>query len=249
MTSPKHLWSGDWERESAASRAAHDRAQDASQPPPSSPSPSPQEPPRWRPRRGVLAIAALAAVAIVAAALAIGLSGGRRQPTVTISGQTTVPTGPTATATVPNVVPPFGQTGTTPTAPVPTPTTPGGTTTAPGGTATAPGGTATAPGSTGTTPTGTTGTTTAPGTGTLGLVLQSLPDNRVSVQAVVPGSPAEQAGIGAGDVLLSVNGHRVSSPSQVYSILHGLAKGTAVTMRLIQGATSLTARIQASGYP
>ncbi len=242
MTSPKHLWSGDWERDSASSRTARERSQAPSEPP--GPPPPPEEPPRWRPRRGVLALAVLVALAIVAAALAIGLSGGKRQPTVTISGQTgTVPGATTPTATVPSVPPGFGQTGTTPS--VTSPTVPP-TVTAPGGAATAPGGTATVPGSTGTT---TSGTTTTPGTATLGLVLEGLPNNRVSVQAVVPGSPAAQAGIGAGDLLLSVNGHPVSSPSEVYSILHGLAKGSKVTMHLIQGSTSLNVQIQASGYP
>lgn len=238
MASPKHLWSGDWERDSAAARAPRADPGAAAEPPGPPEPPAPPEPPtRWRPHRGVLGLAALLAVAIIATALAIGLSGGRPQPTVTLTGVGGTGTG----ATTPTVTTPFGQTGTSPT--TPTSTAPGAspvppTSTSPTGTT----GTSTAPGTT-------TGTTTTPGAATLGLVLQSLPDNRVSVQAVVPGSPAAQAGIGAGDLLLSINGRAVSSPGQVYSILHRLAKGSTVTMHLIQGSTSLTAQIQASGYP
>jgi S1-C subfamily serine protease len=217
MSSPKHLWSGDWERESAASAPVESPAPPAAEPA----DPGPPEPSPWRPRRGVLAVAVVLVAAIVGVAIASAVGGGGNRPSVTITGETT-----------PTAVTPFGfgQTG-------PGQTAPGtGTGTSTGPTATAPTGTATSP-------------APPPGASTLGLVLQSLPGNRVSVQAVVPGSPAAQAGIGAGDVLLSVNGRAVSSASQVQALLARLPKGSPVTMHLIQGSSSLTVQIQLSGSP
>jgi hypothetical protein len=80
----------------------------------------------------------------------------------------------------------------------------------------------------------------------LGLALQAVPGG-VIVQAVVPNSPADQAGIGASDDLLSVNGHKVNTPAQVNAILSHIHQGSMVTLQLDQGAVSATVQIQLSG--
>jgi S1-C subfamily serine protease len=98
--------------------------------------------------------------------------------------------------------------------------------------------------------TGTGPTASAPGGYTqreLGLVLQSVPVDRVIVQAVVPGSPADQAGIGASDTLLSVNGHQITSPGQVDNILSHLHQGSTVTLQLDQGPVAMTVGIALAG--
>ncbi len=83
----------------------------------------------------------------------------------------------------------------------------------------------------------------------LGLNLQSVPVNRVIVQAVVPSSPADQAGIGPGDLLLSLDGHQVASPGDVNRILAGLHPGDSVTLRLEQGPVAITAQVQLADSP
>jgi S1-C subfamily serine protease len=83
----------------------------------------------------------------------------------------------------------------------------------------------------------------------LGLNLASVPVGRVIVQSVEPGSPADQVGIGAGDLLLSINGMRVTSPDQANSIIARIPKGSQVTLQLVQGSEQIQATIQESNGP
>ncbi|MDF2435554.1 MAG: hypothetical protein JWP44_5187 [Mucilaginibacter sp.] len=83
----------------------------------------------------------------------------------------------------------------------------------------------------------------------LGLQLESVPVKRVIVQSVVPGSPADQAGIGAGDLLLSVNGHQVGTPGDVDHILAQLHAGDSVKLQLLQGPVAITAQVQLAQQP
>ena len=185
MSSPKHLWSGDWERDSAA--AAADRANQpapapaAAQPaevpaPPAAPSAPGRAPAgarrpgararplRLPPRRRRLALAvALAALVIVGGALALSSSSGGSAP----------------------------------------------------------------------------GTVSA-STPWLGLQMESLPVARVLVASVVPGSPADRAGVGVGDLILGINGKAVSSPGDVDSRLAGLRKGDRVTLQIGRGPLRFT---------
>jgi hypothetical protein len=80
----------------------------------------------------------------------------------------------------------------------------------------------------------------------LGLVLEGVPGG-VYVQAVVPGSPAAEHGIGADDPLLSVNGQQAQSPAQVNRILSHIPQGHRVTLRLDQGSVVITVQIQITG--
>jgi PDZ domain-containing protein len=184
MSSPKHLWSGDWERESAS--AAADRA-NLPVPAPAEPAPiappAPAPPsglrralaavrahlghlrlPRLRPRqRRAALLVALAALVIVGGAVALGSSGGS--------------SGPAAV----NASTPW-----------------------------------------------------------LGLQMESLPVNRVLVAGVTPGSPADRAGVGVGDLILGVNGKPVSSPGDVDSALAGLRAGDRVKLQIGRGPVSFT---------
>ena len=51
---------------------------------------------------------------------------------------------------------------------------------------------------------------------------------------VEPGSPAEQAGLQAGDVIVGVGGKQVASPSEAASAIRGAGKDHAVALRIIR---------------
>jgi serine protease Do len=56
----------------------------------------------------------------------------------------------------------------------------------------------------------------------------------VVVRSVEPGSPADQAGLEAGDVIVGVGGKKVASPSDAASAIRGAAKDHAVALRIIR---------------
>ena len=56
----------------------------------------------------------------------------------------------------------------------------------------------------------------------------------VVVRGVEPGSPADQAGIQAGDVIVGVGGKKVTSPSDAASAIRSAAKDHAVALRIIR---------------
>jgi S1-C subfamily serine protease len=209
MSSPKHLWSGNWEDESQTAQSSL-----PAPPPPREPLPPPEPPPSPPSHlRRLVVLTVLAALVLVGVVWAITSSGsntkGHSSATTTSAAQQT-PTSPAPrapTATIPGTSPP-----------------------PPTGTATGP-------------------TTTASAAESLGLQLALVPVNRVIVQAVVPGSAAAQVGIGAGALLLTINGMHVSSPGQANAILAKLPKGSRVTLQLVQGPAQIQATIQESNGP
>ena len=56
----------------------------------------------------------------------------------------------------------------------------------------------------------------------------------VVVREVQPGSPAEQAGLQAGDVIVGVGGKHVASPSQAADAIRSASKDHAVALRIIR---------------
>jgi hypothetical protein len=95
MNTPKHLWSGDWERESTDPPA--ERPYVAAPPLTHEPTPpaSPTEPSAgrgWRTRQTALAAAAVLVLVIIGVALAVSLGGnGKTQPQQRAQAPTAVP--------------------------------------------------------------------------------------------------------------------------------------------------------------
>jgi serine protease Do len=54
------------------------------------------------------------------------------------------------------------------------------------------------------------------------------------VRNVEPGSPAEQAGLQAGDVIVGVGGKQVTSPGDAANAIRSAAKDHAVALRIIR---------------
>jgi serine protease Do len=61
----------------------------------------------------------------------------------------------------------------------------------------------------------------------------------VVVRTVEPGSPADQAGVQAGDVIVGVGGKQVTSPSDAVSAIRGASKDHAVALRIIRNGQSM----------
>jgi len=61
----------------------------------------------------------------------------------------------------------------------------------------------------------------------------------VVVRSVEPGSPADQAGLQAGDVIIGVGGKQVSSPSEAANAMRGAAKDHAVALRVIRNGQAV----------
>jgi S1-C subfamily serine protease len=87
----------------------------------------------------------------------------------------------------------------------------------------------------------------------LGLQMESLPVDRVLVASVVPGSPADRAGVGVGDLILGINGRPMKSPGDVDSLLAGLRAGDRVQLQIGRGHATFslpaTLTTQPASYP
>ena len=59
------------------------------------------------------------------------------------------------------------------------------------------------------------------------------------VEAVVPGSPAERAGVAAGDVLLRLEGRPVASLRDYAERLRAMAPGQAVRATFVRGGKEI----------
>jgi hypothetical protein len=228
MSSPKHLWSGDWERESPDL---------ASPPPPASyveaPAPPP-DPGKWPPRGDreaparsrrtpfVLAAVLLLLIA-VGITLAATLGGGSSSQT---SAQNQVPLNPSSSGGSPLQQ---LQSTTTPQA-----TTPQSTTTPQ---ATPPEG---QPGGA--------SVTAGPSYNWLGMSIADVASG-VSVETVNIGGVADSAGVNPGDVIVEINHTQVNSVSQVVAALKGITLGQSFQLTVDRGSTPVTLTATLTGRP
>jgi S1-C subfamily serine protease len=87
----------------------------------------------------------------------------------------------------------------------------------------------------------------------LGLQMESVPIDRVLVAGVVGGSPAANAGVEPGDLVVGVDGHSVASPGDVEANVAGKRPGDVLSIQVERGLQTLTvqARLtrQTVGYP
>jgi S1-C subfamily serine protease len=69
------------------------------------------------------------------------------------------------------------------------------------------------------------------------------PDTALLIFGVVPGSPADAAGLLVGDIVLSFDGEPVSSPERLLDALKGDRVGRAVPVRLLRGGNETTVNV------
>ncbi|WP_249010350.1 PDZ domain-containing protein [Conexibacter sp. DBS9H8] len=220
MAGPKHLWSGDWERESGA-RAPGESS--TATPPPTWPAaPPPPEPPGTSRRRRQLSAAALVTlgviVAVVIAGLAVALTSGSGGSAARTSAQVPAPT-----------VGPNGSGGATilPSTPQ---TTPPQTTPAP------------------TTPAAAARVNVGPTYTWLGMALTDS-SSGVTVDTVAGRSPAASAGVDPGDVLQTVGNRPVNTVGQLRSVTAALKLGQRVALTVNRGTTLVTVTVTLTGRP
>ena len=258
MSGPKHLWSGDWERESAATSGAEaDRHQDLQDPTAggdaaSRPEQTPETSAGTERRNGRIAVAATLAVLVIAVIVIVATNGGSN------SGQ------PTSAAAIPGT--PTNTTQTTPTQTTPTQTTP--TQTSPG--QTSPG--QTAPNLTNPNPTNPNPTTPAPAPATpqstttassttatptvppqpvswLGMEILTIPSGAAVIDAVTPGAAGDRAGLTPGDTIVAVDGQPITGSASIAHAARGKGKGEMVTVTVVRGGTTLDVHVPFSGPP
>lgn len=87
----------------------------------------------------------------------------------------------------------------------------------------------------------------------LGIDVSSSPFGGVMVVDVVPGSPADAAGVEPGEVITQIDNRPVATPSDVASAIAGERPGDQVDIELQQGPATYTVRVALStrpaGYP
>jgi S1-C subfamily serine protease len=83
----------------------------------------------------------------------------------------------------------------------------------------------------------------------LGVQMESVPVNRVLVAGVVPGSPADRAGLGPGDVITAVNHHPVGQPGDVISALSSMHPGNSVLVQFSRGGIPYATQVKLTSQP
>jgi peroxiredoxin len=86
--------------------------------------------------------------------------------------------------------------------------------------------------------------------GWLGIELEPAPDEGgVRISKVIPRSPAETAGLVAGDVILRIEGDATPTPSNVVGAVAGRAPGSVVGVALKRGRADKLASVTLGGAP
>lgn len=68
-------------------------------------------------------------------------------------------------------------------------------------------------------------------------------DRALLVVGVKPGTPADEAGLLVGDLLLSLDGHALASPDELFDLLIGDRVGTRVGVKVLRGTTAVDTEI------
>jgi membrane-associated protease RseP (regulator of RpoE activity) len=197
MTSPRHLWSGDWQRESAAAADELAGRQTPTEELSEAPAPSAPRPPTPSPAARLLALArGLRPRGAVLLALAMLLSAGVGFAAVSLARN--------------------GDGGSPGTGTPPVASTPA----------------------------------RAAAPAWLGVDTIDLPTaSGVTVVDVVPGSPADAAGLQPGDVITQIGGQAVQTPSDLQSALAGMRAGQRVEIQYQRGPSSYTTQATLAPRP
>ncbi|MDQ6607759.1 MAG: trypsin-like peptidase domain-containing protein [Actinomycetota bacterium] len=83
----------------------------------------------------------------------------------------------------------------------------------------------------------------------VGVSLQPSSTGGASVGAVVPGAPAAQAGVKAGDKITAVNGHTVSTVNQFIATIANYSPGDTVTLTVQRGSGSTSVKVKLGTQP
>ena len=264
MSGPRHLWSGDWERESAD--AARNRP-GPPEPPPDTGDDEHVEPSPGRRRNArSLAIATITAIVVVAVGVVLanvlgGSSKPRPRPVASVpnpaAGNSGVPQNggaglsPGRTATSPTVTVPGQPSPNGGVQPAPN-TNPGGSQGNPGGSQGAPGGNQAGPGgsvkpnpsSQAPQPT----FTNQPSVNWLGMQIITSPTGAV-VNSVQIGSEGDHAGFEPGDVIAEVAGSQIDSARAIQTAVAHVPVGGRVTVEIARGSSLITMAVTMQGRP
>ncbi len=245
MTGPKHLWSGDWERESAATSGTEtDRRQDQQDPAAgenaaTTPAQTTETSAGNERRNGRIAVAGTITVLLIAVIAIVATSGGPDPKTPTSAAA--IPTIPAPPGTIPNQ--------TIPNLTIPSPATPTPTTPHHPHHPDHPD----HPDPTPTTPT-TSSTPAAPAVAPqpvswLGMEILTIPSGAAVVDAVTAGGVADRAGLTPGDIIVEVDHHGVTGSASIAHAVRDKHKGDVVTVTVVRGGTSLDAQTTFTGPP
>jgi membrane-associated protease RseP (regulator of RpoE activity) len=83
----------------------------------------------------------------------------------------------------------------------------------------------------------------------LGVEMVSSPSGGVLVAKVIPGSPAQAAGIRPGDVITQMDTEPIAAPAIAAAAIDGLQPGDHVDIQLQRGSGSLTAHVTLATQP
>jgi membrane-associated protease RseP (regulator of RpoE activity) len=241
MSGPRHLWSGDWERESAESDRSHP------EPPPVTETTEEQEElseattDRGR-RVRMLAIVTGATIVLVVVAVVLadtlGGSDHRPKPVASVPHRaTTTPPQNNGGSPLPQQTTP--QTQTSPA----TPTTPQNQTSP---------STPTTPGPNGfpqtTVPTGPSTVTNKPHVNWLGMQIITSPNGAV-VNTIRSGSTADITGFEPGDVIINVAGTAISAAKDIRAATGSVKVGALVPVEITRGSTLIRIAVRMQGRP
>jgi hypothetical protein len=83
----------------------------------------------------------------------------------------------------------------------------------------------------------------------LGLQMQSLSNGTVVISSVVPGSPAAAAGLRPGDVISEIDRRPVVAPVDVTEAVAALQAGDTIELQLVRGSSTYTTRVKLTARP